>query len=114
MNFQDYQLASRRTAKNENDIEKMSHALEGLISEVGEIADTIKKYKRYGQCLDKANIQEEVGDVLFYLAMLCDSTRVSLQMCAIDNVDKLAKRYPEKFTEAHAADRLDKAVGYES
>lgn len=110
MNFLDFQLACRRTAKDEPHIEKMSHALEGLISEVGEIADAIKRCKRYGFALDVENIREEVGDVLYYLSMMCDSTDSSLNQCAIDNVAKLSKRYPEKFSEHHAAARLDKSA----
>lgn len=115
MNLTDFQMACRRTAKSECDVDKMSHALEGLISEVGEIADTIKKYKRYGKPLDVDNIREEVGDVLYYLAMMCDATKQSLEMAAMDNVNKLRKRYPDQFSEAHATARADKAgVGYES
>jgi len=109
MDFIEYQLNARRTAKDECKIEKLSHSLEGLTSEVGEIADTIKKYKRYGQELDVMNIREEVGDVLWYLAMLCDSANLSLEMCAADNITKLKTRYPDKFTEDHAAARADKA-----
>ena len=109
MDFIEYQLNARRTAKDECKIEKLSHALEGLASEVGEIADTIKKYKRYGQALDAENIREEVGDVLWYLAMMCDAVSISLEMCAIDNITKLKTRYPDKFSEAHAEAREDKA-----
>ena len=114
MNLFDFQISCRRTAKDEPHNEKMSHALEGLISEVGDIAIAIKKCKRYGRALDVENIREKVGDVLYYLAMMCDSTDSSMDQCAIDNVNKLQKRYPEKFSEHHAAARLDKAVGYES
>ena len=110
MDFLEYQINARRTAKDECKIEKLSHALEGLISEVGEIADAIKKYKRYGQALDSENIREEVGDVLWYLAMLCDAVSASLEVCASDNIAKLKRRYPDKFTEDHAAARADKAL----
>lgn len=109
MDFIEYQLNARRTAKDECKVEKLSHALEGLASEVGEIADTIKKYKRYGQALDAENIREEVGDTLYYLAMMCDSIGVSLERCAIENINKLSNRYPDKFSEDHAAARADKA-----
>lgn len=109
MDFIEYQLNARRTAKDECKIEKLSHALEGLASEVGEIADTIKRYKRYGQALDAENIREEVGDVLWYLAMMCDAVGVSLEVCASDNIAKLKRRYPDKFSEAHAEARTDKA-----
>ena len=109
MEFLEYQINARRTAKDECKVEKLSHFLEGLASEIGEIADAIKRYKRYGQALDADNIREEIGDTLYYLAMGCDSVGISLEQCAIDNIEKLRKRYPDKFTEDHAAARADKA-----
>jgi NTP pyrophosphatase (non-canonical NTP hydrolase) len=109
MDYNEFQMACRRTAKTETNDEKMAHALEGLISEVGEIADTIKKYKRYGKALDIDNLKEEIGDVDYYLSMLADSIRASRELCAVDNVEKLKRRYPDQFSEAHASARMDKA-----
>lgn len=110
-----YQMLCRRTQKPESKAELMSHALEGIVSEAGGIADTIKKYKRYGQALDRDNIREEAGDLLYYVSMLMDSIGESLQQAAVDNVAKLQRRYPEGFSEAHAEARMDKGeVGYES
>ncbi|MGI9142690.1 MAG: nucleoside triphosphate pyrophosphohydrolase family protein [Fluviibacter sp.] len=101
--------------KPEKKPELLSHALEGLMSEIGEIADTIKKYKRYGQVLDQTNLQEEAGDVMYYLAMLMDAIDSTLDHAADANVRKLMRRYPEGYSDAHAALRLDKRVevGYE-
>lgn len=113
MNFTEFQIACRRTQKPEPKAELLSHALEGLSSEVGEIADTVKKYKRYGQSLDRDNLREECGDLLYYAAMLMDACGDSLSLAAMDNVAKLKRRYPDGYTDAHAALRADKGVGYE-
>lgn len=117
MRISEYQLACRRTMKPESKSEMLGHALEGLIGEVGEIADTIKRYKRYGKALDIENLREECGDTLYYLSMLMDSINSSLELAAVDNIDKLKRRYPDGYTDSHAALRLDKGgmgVGYES
>jgi len=113
MNFTEFQMACRRTQKPESKTELLSHALEGLSSELGEIADTVKKYKRYGQALDRHNLREECGDLLYYAAMLMDACDDSLSLAAMGNVAKLKRRYPEGYTDAHAALRADKGVGYE-
>lgn len=94
--------------KPESKTEMLSHALEGLASELGEFAGAIKKYKRYGRVLDKQNIREEIGDLLYYASMAMDSIDDSLELAAIDNVEKLKRRYPEGFSEHHAKARLDK------
>lgn len=108
MRIAEFQRACRRTMKPASKSELLSHALEGLIGEVGEIADTIKRYKRYGQALDIDNIREEIGDVSYYLSMLADATSSSLELAMADNVSKLAKRYPNGYTDEHAKLRLDK------
>lgn len=109
MDYTEFQMACRRTAKVESDEDKMTHAMLGLISEVGEIADAIKKHTKYGQPLDVANIREEIGDVDYYLCMMADSIGASRERCAIANVEKLQRRYPDQFSNEHAAARLDKA-----
>lgn len=86
----------------------LNHALHGLASEVGEIADTIKKHLIYGQQLNVENLKEEVGDLCWYIALLCYANNISLEEAMVENVAKLKRRYPEKFSEELAAKRLDK------
>ena len=83
------------------------HALLGLSSETGEFADALKKNIIYGQPLDKENLKEEIGDKMWYIALACTYLDVTLEQVMQHNVDKLAVRYPEKFTEELAAKRLD-------
>lgn len=111
MTLTEFQLACRRTQKPESKSELLSHALEGLSSEVGEIADAIKRYKRYGFALDRDNLREECGDLLYYAAMLMDACDESLSLAAIDNVAKLKRRYPNGYSSTDAALRADKTMG---
>jgi NTP pyrophosphatase (non-canonical NTP hydrolase) len=50
--------------------ERLEHAYLGIIGEIGELTDTIKKHEIYGKELDQENIREELGDLRFYLQML--------------------------------------------
>jgi NTP pyrophosphatase (non-canonical NTP hydrolase) len=87
---------------------RMNHALIGLISELGELAKLFENWIYYGG--DEPNtshLLEEVGDVMWRLAELCNAMGIRLQ-CAIDaNIAKLKVRYPEKWT-GEKADRANR------
>lgn len=84
------------------------HALTGIHSEGGEIASTVKRVTIYNQPLDVANLKEEIGDILWYIALLASVTDLNLEDCMIQNIDKLKKRYPEGYTDLAAITRADK------
>jgi NTP pyrophosphatase (non-canonical NTP hydrolase) len=67
MNFIEYSPLALRTAKPLPHKELVQHALLGLVTEVGELADCVKKHAIYGKDLDKVNMMEEVSDLLWYL-----------------------------------------------
>ena len=60
----------------------------GLTSEAGEVAGKVKKLIRDGKG-DKKAIASEIGDVLWYCAMLAKETKVSLNDIMKDNLKKL-------------------------
>ncbi len=64
----------------------------------------------YGKPLDENNLKEEAGDILWYIAgPLCRALGCTLDEIAQINVNKLRARYPEKYTDAAALARADKA-----
>lgn len=98
MTFGEYQALARRTmntALNEQDARTMT-AL-GLVGEAGECSELIKKHVFHARALDREDLQAELGDVLWYAAMLADACGLSLDEIAAHNVDKLRARYPEGF-----------------
>jgi NTP pyrophosphatase (non-canonical NTP hydrolase) len=86
------------------------HAAVGISGEAGELLDAVKKHWVYGKPLDVQNVIEELGDLEFYAAALRALIGVSREEVIKANVDKLRKRYPDGYTDALAAARLDKVT----
>ncbi len=106
-----YQQMALRTECNQLDaysnyanggilLTRINHAVMGLMGEVGEMASDLEKAIHYNtEDLNEANLKAEVGDALWYLALLADALGTSLDVLMKMNIEKLAKRYPEKFDE---------------
>jgi len=69
----------------------------GLAGESGEVADIIKKEIGHGHPADPERIAKELGDVLWYIAVLADKYDYNLSDIATMNIDKLKARYPDGF-----------------
>lgn len=92
-----------------NNTLRLLHASMGLGTEAGEFADDLKKHIFYGKELDPEHLKEELGDLLWYIGIAADVLGTSVQEIMRDNIAKLKKRYPEKFTEQDALERKDEA-----
>lgn len=88
---------------------RILHAAMGCVTESAELMDAIKKASFYGKNLDIINIQEEAGDILWYLAILFDELGTNFEVEAARVINKLKTRFPEKFTEYLAENRNLKA-----
>ena len=93
MNFNEYQKLARSTAVYPEEYKVVYPAL-GLCGEAGEVADKIKKTVRGDTPLDEVtgDIAMELGDVLWYVAVLADDLGITLDQIANWNVDKLQRR----------------------
>ncbi len=115
MNPSEYIAAARRTCNHDfpaiagraalPDTIQLMHAAIGLATESGEVLDAMKKHLFYGKPIDRTNLVEEAGDVLWYLALMLDTMGVSFEQAMAVNIAKLQKRFPEKFTEGAALNR---------
>jgi NTP pyrophosphatase (non-canonical NTP hydrolase) len=106
--FRSYQASAARTEKPlANPKDRMQHAILGILSEAGELASAIKRHAIYDQVLDEQNVAEELGDLLFYVALMANALRLDLGRIATGNLEKLRLRYPEGFTAADALERRD-------
>lgn len=94
-NYQD--LAMRTKNKNLTKNEQLRNAAYGLNGEAGEVIDLLKKHEFQGHPLKTESLVDELGDLLWYIALACDALGVKLEDAMRYNVDKLRKRYPEGF-----------------
>jgi NTP pyrophosphatase (non-canonical NTP hydrolase) len=84
---------------------RVNHAVVGLVGEVGELAQLLERWVYFGQSLPIPDVEEEVGDCLWYLALLCTAVGVPMERAMEGNLAKLRARFPYKFTEEAAANR---------
>ena len=98
MNFNEYQKEAMRTASGmDQSYPMIVNGALGLNGEAGECADIVKKHMFQGHALDKEHLAEELGDVLWYIAVTAESIGYELADIAQMNVDKLRRRYPDGF-----------------
>lgn len=84
---------------------RLEHAVFGLVTEAGELMDQVKRVRFYKTKLDRVNLAEEVGDLMWYLALLCHELNLSFEEVWRKNIAKLKSRYPEHFDDQKAIKR---------
>lgn len=87
---------------------RILHAFLGLSTEAAELLDNLKRnifYNDENKPLDTVNIKEEMGDIFFYLAMLCDAIGCTFEEVQAANIAKLRARYGDKFSNEKANNR---------
>lgn len=92
----DYQQAALRTAAPRDKPNELFHLLLGLVGETGEIAEKAKKIVRdrnsdFSQW-DTEDLKKELGDTLWYVAVIANYFDVSLDEIAQLNIAKVADR----------------------
>lgn len=156
MNLEQYLIESKRTMIDMGKEKNLLHASLGLITELGELTDIYKRNIFYGKEIDLVNVKEELGDIMWYLAIIYrefnyspsgvryitnqgaveliqDMLLTAINLNRLDkkvcnhlkdqiinfgklhnftfeeiletNINKLKKRFPNKFTEYHALNR---------
>lgn len=96
MNLNDYQQQALKTAHPKTKNNEFLHLVLGLVGESGEIAEKVKKIVRdHDSNLEKVDVEDlkkELGDVLWYVAVLADFFELKLDDVAQTNVEKLLSR----------------------
>ena len=92
-------LADRMLAgiMHKKDVAGLVNGLMGLTGEAGELTDLFKKWIFHNAPLDEEHAKKEVGDVLWYIAIICQSMGWDIDEIMQMNIDKLKARYPEGF-----------------
>lgn len=103
MNLKEYQELCKLTAKKfDNQESELSSWGLGIAGEAGDIASCIKKILFHKNKVIKDGIKENIGDTLWYAAMICNVFGWNLQEVLEENIEKLKARYPQGFTEKDA------------
>lgn len=73
-----------------------SYVALGIGGEAGEVLDKIKKvYRDNNGVFDHENVDKikyELGDILWYIANMCDTLGINIEDVASSNIEKLSKR----------------------
>lgn len=93
MKLDEYQTQAESTAIYPKEYNVLYPTL-GLAGEAGEVADKVKKLIRDGEphLFYKDDIAKELGDVLWYVAILARDLGYNLEEVAQMNLDKLVNR----------------------
>ncbi len=96
-NLKEFQDLCKLTAKQFETPEKeiLTWGL-GITGEAGDVASCIKKTFAHDND-QKQGIRENIGDTLWYAAMICNFFDWNMQDLLEENIEKLRKRYPEGF-----------------
>jgi NTP pyrophosphatase (non-canonical NTP hydrolase) len=105
MKLNEYQALAMRTANP--DCIDISNAALGMCGEAGEFADELKKHLYQGRARDDEKLKKELGDVLWYVALACQSLGCTMDDVASSNVEKLRKRYPDVYSHEASLKRED-------
>lgn len=105
-NLNEYQINALRTANKLTPDELVLNGVLGLNGESGEVADLYKKFRFQGHDLDEDKLIDELGDVLWYLAICAAGIGVNLSDVAQRNAAKLQRRYPQGFDPDKSKNRV--------
>lgn len=110
--FENYSKKALRTARDVNPADLLKEGKDGLISEAFEVFGEYKKHEHQGHDLNFEKIENECGDVLWYLNLILEAVnrlgyKTSLAAAAAKNIEKLAERFPNGFNSEDSMKRVD-------
>ena len=98
MTLNEYMELAQRTSNRALDQKgHLFNGVLGLAGEAGECADLLKKHYYQDGRNFVDDLEDELGDVLWYVAETAKALGLTLEEVAVRNVEKLKKRYPEGF-----------------
>ena len=105
MNMDEYQNLCFRTWNQGGTIrDQIINAALGIAGESGEWAEGMKKWLYHSH---KQPFTNELGDLLYYIAIEAGLLGVTMEELAYRNVEKLRKRYPDGFSKESSQNRED-------
>lgn len=108
MTGNEYQHYALRTANAElPGAERLKECALGIVGELGEIVDHVKKVAYHGHAIDdeRDGVAEELGDLLWYIADTASVFGLSMNGIMLRNIRKLERRYPDGFQAERSRNR---------
>jgi NTP pyrophosphatase (non-canonical NTP hydrolase) len=100
MTFDEYQQAAARTINTRlTDRERLIDATAGLAEEAGEVLGLVRKHIYQSRDLSRDDLESELGDALWCLAIAAHSAGLTLEQVASKNIAKLRARYPAGYAD---------------
>lgn len=103
-----YQFKSNEHQDN-NDVlvinPRIFHAVLGASTEATELMEQLQHMIETGEGPDAVNLLEEFFDINWYNAILHDELNTAMEHTLLCGIDKLRKRFPDKFTSEQAIHR---------
>ena len=88
MNFDTYQRLAIET-----DLDNpMNYYFLGLVEEAGEVAGLRKRFLRDEGEIDRNQLVKELGDVLWYIALIAKRSNITFEEVGVTNIQKLLDR----------------------
>lgn len=84
---------------------ELLHSAKGMVTEAVEFYEAVTNHILFGHNLDETNLFEEIGDSLWYQALALRILGKTFDESMATNIEKLAKRFPDKFTSEAALNR---------
>lgn len=77
---------------------RLMHACIGIGTEAGEVQDLFKKRIMYGKDIQVSDFIDEIGDLLWYIGVACNTLGISFEEIMDKNYKKLSTRYGKSLT----------------
>ena len=79
----------------------------GLAGEAGEFLEMVKKAIFHETQIEKSRLKKELGDLMWYVALICHAFGWDLDEIMEMNIEKLKARYPDGFDTEKSAHRKE-------
>ena len=100
MRIEEYQeMAKVAVQQHSSEKDEISHWTIGLVEEAGEVASLVKHRYYNNEKVPLERIAEELGDVLWYVAAICNGLHIDMAKVAELNQAKLANRYDGEYSD---------------
>jgi len=111
MNLDEYQHAALRTINPSlNDQDRLVDASVGLVEEAAELLGLVRKRVFQQRDVDDTRMTEELGDVLWCLAVTAHTLGIPLSRIAEANQEKLRRRHPDGFNDGRPVENWSRAT----